>query len=187
MREIEKISQIYDEILSPIQIEPVRKRDWGPVLTIGLTLAYPIFVPLVFLKTTLRPSKPRFIDGYYHIWALTIPCYLPSAIKELISPSIKGVRISNPEVFLSEPAEDRAAITYNKYLDFNPEFFGYPSINGRKAFLEALFPDGLVLKENSAYYSEFGKETYSQSRYFLPFDINLRKKLDLVCRVEQED
>ena len=167
-----EMEEMYDRILEPIEIQPVHKRNFGYALPIvGITLTYPVSAPLTYLF--YRAKGIRDIDGVDILFAvLATPFLFPGAVGELVSPSVKGVRITNKEVFSDKPEGDEyvGIFTYGK---LNPDFFGDSScVTGRKAYLQVVFPDGLQLLEGHAFYPENGNH-YRSARHFLKTDKGL--------------
>lgn len=181
-----QLKEAYEEILKPVHIEPVLKRDWRVALgTIGFTVTYPISLPLLTLKHWIKGE--RDIDGIPMWDALAItPRYFPSAVKELIYSSPKGVRITNKEVLLPK-AEDETYVGIKAFLDyaFNPDFFGdFSIVEDKYGHLDVVFPNGLELSKHACYYSHTGN-SYSQAKYFLKIDTALKDKV-YTLRVQEE-
>ena len=176
----EQICEIYDQILEPIEIKPVRRPNFSIIaLVAAVTATYPLAVAGVAaylgIKSALR--KDQHGDQYLLMGTLYAPFLLPGAVKDLVRPSVSGVRIKDSDVFESKP-EGENYVGIGDSIGFNPRYFGdSSSVKGRKAFLDITFSDGLKLSESLAYYPKNGNH-YDSSGFFLPFDIGLREQLD---------
>lgn len=182
-----QVRDIYDQILEPIEIRSVRRPNFSLISqVIGITAVYPLAlagtVGYLGMKSFL--GKNQHGDDYLMMGTLTAPFLLPGAIKELVCPSVSGVKIKNREILESElNGEDYVGI--DNYGRFNPRFFGdSSSVKGRKAFLNVIFSDGLILSESTAYYPANGNP-YSSAQFFFPFDVELKEQLDGL--LEQKD
>lgn len=177
-----EIEKVYDQILVPINIRPVRKPNFGFALpVIGATLTYPLAVAggFAYLAAKRLRGYHHHGDEYFLHGIIAAPVMIPSALKELTYPSVKGVRIENPDVFSSEPKnEDHVGIGNVVSLPLTPESFGdSSSLKGRKAYLSIIFPDGLELSESSVAYPVVnGMNCYSRVRHFLPIERTLKEK-----------
>lgn len=162
----------YDRILEPVDIQHVHKRNFSYALPIiGITLTYPVSAPLTYLF--YRAKGIRDIDGVdILVPVLATPFQFPDAVRELVSPSVKGVKIKNKEIFSDKPDGDDY-VGISTYGELDLDFFGdSSSVNGRKAYLQVVFPDGLKLSEGCAFYPANGNH-YRSARHFLKTDRGL--------------
>lgn len=179
------LKDAYNKILEPVRIEPVRKRDLGIDLPIiGFTLTYPLSFPAVYLFS--RAVGIRDIDGTsIALGLLSIPGHFKDALDDLVSPSVKGVRIANKDIFSKYPMDgDYVGIT-NPGRGF-PDFFGdASSLTEPKAYLQLTFSDGLQLHNGFAFYPADGNH-YSSAKYFLKVDRALTENVYSLKRAEEE-
>jgi len=179
-----KRNEIYEEMLQPLGIEPVYKRKWGYSLPIiGMTLTYPVSAPLTYLYY----KKIKGIDDIDGVSIsrpiLTTPFQFLSAIRELISSSQKGNRITNKSILKTECDGVSPGLEFREKE--SPNLFGDGSGDGRP-YIDLVFPDGLELCRGNTIYPK-DKNHYGEARYFLPIKSNLREDLYLsVGQTENE-
>ncbi|MFH1589183.1 MAG: hypothetical protein ABIB43_01305 [archaeon] len=173
-----KIGELYDKVLAPIEIQPVKKRNFSYLLpAFGITLTYPISVPAIFIFAMVSKMGGTVGAGLMR-YALYAPLQIPEAIRYAVHPSIKGVKVTNKEVFSEKPENENYVAVTDFGENFNPDFFGdSSSLKGRKVFLHATFPDGLELTNSwLSYHNEHNsdiKNPYSSTKLFLPVDKEL--------------
>ena len=180
-----EMGEAYDGILEPVDVQPVHKRNFGYALPIvGMTLSYPVSAPLTYLF--YRARGIRDIDGVnILVPVLATPFQFPDAVRELVSPSVKGVRITNKKVFSNKPEGDDY-VGISTYGELNLDFFGdSSSVNGRKAYLQVVFPDGLELSENHAFYPPNGNQ-YHSAKHFLRTERKLINRVYSLREQEQQ-
>jgi len=174
----DQIEELYDEVLAPIEIEPVKKRNFSYLLpAFGITLTYPISVPAIFIFAMVSDMGGTIGAGLMR-YALYAPLQIPEAIRYAVHPSIKGVKVTNKEVFSEKPENENYVAITDFGRNFNPDFFGdSSSLKGRKVFLHATFSDGLELTDKwLSYHNEHNsdiKNPYSSTKQFLPVDKEL--------------
>jgi hypothetical protein len=188
-----KFTEIYMRMLAPIELEPVRKRNWNFILHPNLiTLTYPFSVSYELLKGLAKQITGTFEHGdqYQILGTITAPGLLGYSLKELIVPSIKGLRIKNKDelirggILLSKPDWENPGIT-NFDNKRTPDFFGgCTSMEGKKGFLELAFSDELLFCEDSPFYPANAGAHYSSAKYFLRTRKALRKELYDLVRTE---
>lgn len=189
------VQKIYDEILEQVKIEPIRKREYDAIFypLIG-TLGLPLFVPLAY---SYAKFKKITNDTSRHDWlplmiALSQPFYLKSAVKELIYPSIKGVKISNKEALLTNvKGENYVGVKYGAFEKEFPDFFHCKTLDNKiKPSLSLVFPDGIIVDNDSASY-KFSEDFvgrgdkgnyYEKIKYFLPIKPGTKEEIERLVK-----
>lgn len=183
-------TDIYMDMLQPLELSPVHERNWGFIRgsIVGTTI-WPINVPYQIIKLARKRKSNTFRHGdqYAVMGAISAPFCLKESFEELVRPSMKGLTVSNIEQLLSEKIISTNLDNENPGLRFgygkrNPESFGDSSSRkGKKGYIELVFPDELLMGEDSAFYPANAGNHYSSSKHFLKIDPSLKEELyDLV-------
>lgn len=105
--------------------------------------------------------------------------------------SVEGVRITNKRIFSDKPKGDDYIGIIDISADdegLNPDFFGdSSSVNGRKAFLIVVFPDGLELSESCVFHPvNKNNYNYRSAKHFLKTERDLINEVYSLAEQEQQ-
>ncbi|NPE26956.1 hypothetical protein HNV12_03055 [Methanococcoides sp. SA1] len=189
-RKTKTFTDIYMEMLSPLDLKLIHKRHWNmityPILG---SITWPINVSYQILKTGYKQATNTYKHGdqYGVFAAISAPLFLPHSLKELVAPSVKGLGVSNMEKLLKEriittrPDDQNPAIIFGHGTE-GPNFFGdSSSLSGKKGYIDLFFPDGLSLGDHGALYPANSEKTYESSNHFIKVNPDIKTELrDLV-------
>ena len=179
IKEIEAERQeTYDNIIEPLGIKPVHGRNWAFSLsTIGLTLTYPISMPIYYAYHRIKHGESVAHTPLYFLFT-AIPSMFPEAVKELIKPDRKGYKITNKQLVKPTPDSSSLGIELHERNEDEEseslDFFGDGS--GDNPYLSLHFPDGLRLCNGHAYYLSLEQKENEEWQKYRDFKRSVKKE-----------